>query len=110
MILKKNPMRRYSAIASLVVGLGTYAGTVVAEEGDDYDAHAVDEIIVEGIPLDRTVKELAQPASVLGGDELAKRQAASLGETLAHELGVSSTYFGPWPKISVSPARPSNCI
>ena len=32
---------------------------------------------------------------MLGGDELLKRQAASIGETLAHELGVSSSYFGP---------------
>ncbi|MDJ0712410.1 MAG: TonB-dependent receptor [Woeseiaceae bacterium] len=95
MILGKKTMRRYSAIASLAVGLGAHAGIVVADDGDDYDEHAVDEIIVEGIPLDRTVRELAQPTAVIGGDELAKRQAASLGETLAHQLGVSSTYFGP---------------
>jgi iron complex outermembrane receptor protein len=39
--------------------------------------------------------EIAQPTSVLGGDELRRRGAASLGETLTGELGVSSTYFGP---------------
>ena len=36
-----------------------------------------------------------EAGGAVGGDELAKKQAASLGETLAHELGVSSTYFGP---------------
>ena len=88
--------RRSMTVACLALGLGGHATIATAEESDDtYDEHAVDEIVVEGIPLDRTIKELAQPASIIGGDELAKRQAASIGETLAHELGVSSTYFGP---------------
>ena len=77
------PARRFSAVALLAVGFGTHATLAVADDsGNEYDEHAVDEIVVQGIPLDRTVKELAQPTSILGGDELAKRQAASLGETL----------------------------
>lgn len=97
MHLMNTPTRRRLWLALLAAGLGTHANATAAADtsGDEYDEHAVDEIVVEGIPLDRTIKELAQPASVIGGDELAKRQAASLGETLAHELGVSSTYFGP---------------
>ena len=88
--------RRRMVIASLTLTLGGQSGLVAAQEGDGkYEEHAIDEIIVEGIPLDRTIKELAQPAAVLGGDELMKRQAASIGETLARELGVSSSYFGP---------------
>ncbi|MDJ0794674.1 MAG: TonB-dependent receptor [Woeseiaceae bacterium] len=95
-----NPNRKLTqrrlTVALLAVSLGGYAGMVAAEDGDEqYDEHALDEIVVEGIPLDRKIKELAQPTSIIGGDELAKKQAASLGETLAHELGVSSTYFGP---------------
>ena len=78
---KKDPTRRRYKIALLAASLGGYAGLVTAEESQDrYDEHALDEIVVEGIPLDRTINELAQPASILGGDELAKRQAASLGE------------------------------
>ncbi len=93
---KKTPTRRHVTVALIAASLGGYAGVVAAEDGQNqYDEHALDEIIVEGIPLDRTIKEISQPTSILGGDELAKRQAASLGETLAHELGVSSTYFGP---------------
>ena len=96
MHLMNSPARCRLWIALLAAGLGTHAIAAAADVGgDEYDEHAVDEIVVEGIPLERTIKELAQPASVIGGDELAKRQAASLGETLAHELGVSSTYFGP---------------
>ncbi len=96
MHLKKFPTRRRIAVALLAASLGGHASVVAAEDGqNEYDEHAIDEIVVEGVPLDRTIKELAQPTSILGGSELAKKQAASLGETLAHELGVSSTYFGP---------------
>jgi len=91
-ILTRHPV----AVVSLAVTLGGHAGITIAQDGDDqYDHHAIDEIVVEGVPLERTVKELAQPTAVIGGDELMKRQAASIGETLSRELGVSSTYFGP---------------
>ncbi len=56
---------------------------------------ALEEIVVTSSALRETALEIAQPASVLGGDELRRRIAASLGDTLAGELGVSSTYFGP---------------
>ncbi len=88
--------RRIWTVALIAASLGGYAGVVAAQDSqDEYDEHTIDEIVVEGIPLDRTIEELAQPTSILGGDELTKRQAASLGETLSRELGVSSTYFGP---------------
>lgn len=64
-------------------------------EVQSYAEHAIDEIVVEGAALDRTVEQLAQPTAIIGGDALAKKQAASLGETLSQELGVSSSYFGP---------------
>lgn len=96
MYLNNLPPRHSLAVAYLALGIGTHATVATANDsGDEYGEHVVDEIVVEGVPLGRTIKELAQPASIIGGDELAKRQAASLGETLAHELGVSSTYFGP---------------
>lgn len=96
MIPKVILMRRPLAIACLAISCGGLANTAAAQDSSvSNEPHTVDEIIVEGVPLDRTIKELAQPASVLSSDELAKRQAASIGETLAHELGVSSSYFGP---------------
>ena len=95
MNLMNTPTRRRVAVASLALALVGHAGTVAADHGGEYDEHTIDEILVQGIPLDRTIRELAQPTTVLGGDELLKRQAASIGETLANELGVSSTYFGP---------------
>jgi iron complex outermembrane receptor protein len=65
-----------------------------AAEPDD-EHHDIEEIIVEATALPRTVEQLAQPVSVLSGEELANKMAPSLGEILATELGVSSTYFGP---------------
>lgn len=43
----------------------------------------------------RALSDVAQPVSVLSGDELSLRTAPTLGETLASQPGVSSTYFGP---------------
>ena len=43
----------------------------------------------------RALSDVAQPVTVLTGEELASRTAPTLGETLASQPGVSSTYFGP---------------
>ncbi len=58
-------------------------------------ASQVDEIVVSAGPEQRSRLELAQPISVLSGEELSLRAQPTLGETLAHEPGVNSTYFGP---------------
>jgi len=57
--------------------------------------HPIDEITVTATPLSRTVKQLAQPTSVMSGDDLAMKQSTSIGETVSGEVGISSTYFGP---------------
>jgi iron complex outermembrane recepter protein len=43
----------------------------------------------------RALSDVAQPVTVLTGEELALRTQPTLGETLASQPGVSSTYFGP---------------
>jgi iron complex outermembrane receptor protein len=55
----------------------------------------LDELVVTANPLDRTLFELAQPATVLRGRELAEKIQPTLGETLSGQPGVSATYFGP---------------
>ncbi|QOL27209.1 TonB-dependent receptor [Thalassotalea sp. LPB0316] len=52
-------------------------------------------IDVYATPLHGSTIESALPINVLAGDELALKQAATLGETLKHEVGIHSTYFGP---------------
>jgi hypothetical protein len=64
--------------------------SATAQEEDHDEHHYFEEIIVSAMPLRRTVEELAQPASVLEGDKLARQQSTSIGESLATELGVTS--------------------
>ena len=78
--------------AAVAMSLSSY---VSAQDADDDSHHEIDQIVVTATPLSRTVEELAQPTTVLYGDELAKKQSTSIGETLSQELGLSSTYFGP---------------
>jgi iron complex outermembrane receptor protein len=82
-----HPLR--SAIgATLAFASVTPATTSAAES-------RLEEITVTATPLRENPLEVAQPTSVLSGDDLRRRVAGSLGETLSSELGVSSTYFGP---------------
>ena len=62
-----------------------------ADEHEHYD----DEIIVTGSPIAHPEHESVIAASVLTADELAARNAASIGELLRTEPGLSSTFFGP---------------
>lgn len=55
----------------------------------------VEEIVVTSSALRENPLEVAQPTAVVAGDDLRRQIAASLGETLTGELGISSTYFGP---------------
>ncbi len=52
-------------------------------------------ITVQSSPLQPELLELAQPATVLSGDALRRRQAATLGQTVEHVPGVQSATFGP---------------
>jgi len=55
---------------------------------------ATEEVVVTGVPHDRAPGELAQSVTIVRGDTLDRLRAANLGETLANQLGVSSSYFG----------------
>jgi iron complex outermembrane receptor protein len=49
---------------------------------------------VTGVPLSRSIDDVAAPATVLAGPNLDQRRAATLGETLRDLPGVTSTHFG----------------
>lgn len=55
----------------------------------------IEQIDVTATPLHASAMESAQPVTVLAGDDLRRKQASTLGETLKNEVGVHSTYFGP---------------
>ena len=53
-------------------------------------------VVVTTTPFEnRSELDLAQPVSVLRGDDLRRKREASLGDTVSRELGVASTSFGP---------------
>ncbi|HUF78334.1 MAG TPA: TonB-dependent receptor [Thermoanaerobaculia bacterium] len=54
-----------------------------------------EELVVTATASPRRQLDVAQPTSVLSGEDLATRSGSTLGETLAEQPGVSSTYFGP---------------
>ncbi len=59
-------------------------------------SRSVMEVIdVHATPLHSSSIESALPINVLSADELKMKQAATLGETLKHEVGVHSSYYGP---------------
>jgi len=84
-----NPVSMAIAVVILV------APPIALAQSDDDAHHEIDQIVVTATPLGRTVEELAQPTTILRGDELAKKMSTSIGETLSQEPGLSSTYFGP---------------
>ena len=53
-------------------------------------------VVVTATPFEnRGELDMAQPVSVLRGDDLRRKREASLGDTLSRELGVASSSFGP---------------
>lgn len=57
--------------------------------------HDLREIVVTATPLTLGQLGTAQPTSVLAGDALVVARAPTIGETVAGQPGVRSTYFGP---------------
>lgn len=60
----------------------------------------MEQIDVYGLPIHASNMESVQPISVIRGDELRRKGAGTLGETLKNEAGIHSTYYGP---VSSSP-------
>lgn len=63
-------------------------------EPSQTDPVELETIVITADPFARTADQLVKPAEILSGEELDRRRGATLGETLEHELGVSSTDFG----------------
>lgn len=55
----------------------------------------VDPLTVTASPLSTSEETMAQPVQVITAEELRRKRAPSLGETLAQEPGVQSSAFGP---------------
>ena len=54
----------------------------------------IEQVDVIGLPLHTSVVESSLPVAVLSGEELRKRQAATLGDSLEGEVGVHTNFHG----------------
>ncbi len=54
----------------------------------------IEQVDVVGLPIHASVIESAQPIAVLSGETLRNRQAATLGDSLANEVGVHTNFHG----------------
>lgn len=76
---------------------------VAAEVGSSPTSRAEDllaeealaEVVITATPLRRVAADTAQPVTLLQGDRLVIERAASLGDSLAGEPGLSASSFGP---------------
>lgn len=81
------------------------AGAVASALAASASAHAqqaappavkkIESVTVTASPLNTSEETMAQPVQVITADELRRKRAPSLGETLAQEPGVQSSAFGP---------------
>lgn len=81
----RGPRRAIALAASLALLPAAFAQTAPAT--------ALKPVVITGNPLGSA--EITAPVSVLAGEQLVLRRGSSIGETLAGQPGVSSTYFGP---------------
>lgn len=85
------------ALAAMMYGGAAQAQTsgAKAEPARSGGAAELPPVVVTGNPLGSELFDLAAPITVLGGEKLRQQLQPTLGETLANEPGISSTYFGP---------------
>lgn len=80
----------------LLLGVSTVAAQIVPPPLSTHtDPVHLEHLVVSASPLPRSQAELLSTTTVLTGRALQLRQQPTLGETLASEVGISSTAFGP---------------
>ena len=70
-----------------------FAQTPPAPKPDE-GVKKLEKVTVTASPLGREAAEMAQPVTVLSDEDLRRKRASSIGDTLGNELGVSSSAFG----------------
>ena len=81
-----------TAMAGVLAGFGSAA---LAQTNQTSEDDTVDVIRVTSAPLGVAADEIAGAVEVVDRRHLEDNLAGSLADTIAHEPGVSTTYFGP---------------
>ncbi len=71
------------------------ASLPIAVSAEDQHESTLNEVIISASPLEEQAAGINQAVSVLSGEELRNKAAATIGESLKDEPGVTSSGFGP---------------
>lgn len=84
------------AIATILIAPCTnlYAQVDANQTSTESTPAQLDHVFVTASPLGNSVDNLAKPITILSGEELNLAKSNTLGETVAGEAGVQSTFFG----------------
>lgn len=81
--------------SSTILAVAASSPLFIAFPAVGQSADLLEDIVITASPDERTLFQQVQPATVLKDEELQLSLQPTLGETLARQPGVSSTYFGP---------------
>jgi len=70
----------------------------------------VEEVVVTASPFAKSAESVNKPVNLLSGDALQNATAATLGETLNGQLGVSSASFGPGVGLPIIRGQSDNRV
>jgi iron complex outermembrane receptor protein len=87
-----------------------YLAVVVAAACPIVFADEAEEVVVTASPFAKSVEAVNKPVNVLSGESLQNASAATLGETLNGQLGVSSASFGPGVGLPIIRGQSDNRV
>lgn len=82
------------AAACATLAAWSFAGMASAQSPEPQPQAALAEVTVSAGGLGQSGSEMTTPVSILEGEELVLRRAATLGETLSGEPGIHASHFG----------------
>jgi len=87
-----------------------YLAVVLAAACPAAFADNVEEVVVTASPFAKSVEAVNKPVNLLSGESLQNASAATLGETLNGQLGVSSASFGPGVGLPIIRGQSDNRV
>jgi iron complex outermembrane recepter protein len=99
--------KHYLAVVLAAACSPTFADELSA---DKLPSDNLDEVVVTASPFAKSVEAVNKPVNLLSGDALQNASAATLGETLNGQLGVSSASFGPGVGLPIIRGQSDNRV
>lgn len=87
-----------------------YLAVVIAAACPFVFADDAEEVVVTASPFAKNIEAVNKPVNLLSGESLQNASAATLGETLNGQLGVSSASFGPGVGLPIIRGQSDNRV